>query len=77
MVEMGYEVEKLAFCAISTNTTFPVDIPKEAQKDELKEFIQRFKNYDPLQEIPINMNKCKHCIYCNLRDKTNTENVYT
>jgi len=77
MLEMGYEVEKLAFYAISTNTTFPVDIPKEAQKEELKGFIQRFKDYDPLQEISINMNKCNHCIYCNLCDKTNTENVYT
>jgi len=76
MIEMGYEVEKLAFYAISTNTTFPVDIPKEAQKQELKNFIQQFKNYNPSQEISVNINKCAHCIYCNLCDKTDSENVY-
>jgi CRISPR-associated protein Cas4 len=74
---MGYEVEKLAFYALSSNTTFPVEIPTETQKEELKDFIRRFKNYDPQQEISINRNKCTHCIYCNLCDKTNVENVYT
>jgi len=77
MIEMGYEVEKLAFYAISTNTTFPVELPGEAGKEELKAFIRRFITYNPLQEITININKCTHCIYCNLCDKTNTENVYT
>jgi len=77
MIEMGYEVEKLAFYAISTNTTFPVEIPKNAQKEELQGFIQRFKDYDPKQEISVNTNKCTRCIYCNLCDKIHTENVYT
>ncbi len=77
MVEMGYEVENLAFYAISTNSTFPVEIPEEEQRNELKQFIHRFKTYDPAQEIQINPNKCTHCIYCNLCDKTNTENVYS
>jgi len=77
MIEMGYEVEKLAFYAISSNTTFPVEIPENAQKDELKGFIQQFKTYNPMQEISVNINKCTHCIYCNLCDKINTENVYT
>jgi CRISPR-associated protein Cas4 len=76
MIEMGYKVEKLAFYAISSNTTFPVELPSEAQKEELRDFIYRFKTYDPQQEITVNINKCTHCIYCNLCDKTNTENVY-
>ena len=77
MIEMGYEVEKLAFYAISSNTTFPIELPGVEQKEELKAFIHRFQTYDPQQEITVNINKCKHCIYCNLCDKTNTENVYT
>jgi CRISPR-associated protein Cas4 len=77
MVEMGYEVEKLAFYSISSNTTFPQETPGEAQKEELKGFIQRFKTYNPMQDISINTNKCTHCIYCNLCDKIHTENVYT
>ena len=77
MTEMGYEIEKLAFYSISTNTTIPVELPGEIQKEELIQFINSFKNYDPLQEITLNINKCRHCIYCNLCDKTNIENVYT
>jgi CRISPR-associated protein Cas4 len=76
MIEMGYEIEKLSFYAISSNTTFPVELPRETQKEELKGFIHRFKTFDPQQQIDININKCTHCIYCNLCDKTNSENVY-
>jgi len=77
MIEMGYEIEKLAFYAISTNQTFPVEIPNTVQKNELKNFILDFKKFDPSQNIQVNKNKCIHCIYCNLCDKTDTENVYT
>ncbi len=76
MKEMGYEIDKLAFYAISTNKTFPIDIPTEANKDELQNFIKRFKQYDPTQPLQVNSNKCTHCIYCNLCDKIETENVY-
>jgi hypothetical protein len=36
MVEMGYEVEKLAFYAISTNKTFPLPTPNEQDKKNFK-----------------------------------------
>lgn len=76
MKEMGYEVERLAFYEISTNTMLPIETPNEAEKNELMGFIQRFRNYDPNQKININPNKCAHCIYCNLCDKTDNDNVY-
>ncbi len=76
MIEMGYEIEHLSFYASSTNKSYPIEIPKEEQKNELKQFISHFKKYDPSQEINININKCTHCIYCNLCDKTNLDNVY-
>ncbi len=76
MKEMGYDIEKLAFYAISTNKIFPINIPTIENKKELQNFIIRFKQYDPKQNIQINKNKCIHCIYCNLCDKTDTENVY-
>lgn len=76
MIEMGYQVEKLAFHATSTNTLFPIEIPQKDQKEELKRFINRFKTYNPSQEIQVNNNKCRHCIYCNLCDKIDIENVY-
>jgi CRISPR-associated protein Cas4 len=77
MLEMGFQIEKLAFYATSTNQMFPVEIPDLNQKNELVEFINRFKNFDISKKIEVNFNKCTHCIYCNLCDKTNSDNVYT
>jgi CRISPR-associated protein Cas4 len=77
MLEMGYDIEKLAFYSISTNKMFPIEIPAECQKQELILFIEKMKEYDPNRPINVNNNKCKHCIYCNLCDKTEFENVYS
>lgn len=78
MKEMGYDVERLAFYEISTNKMIDVDMPGEAGKRELESFIERFKHYNPATSaFKINPNKCAHCIYCNLCDKTETDNVYT
>ncbi len=76
--EMGYEVERLAFYEISTNKMIDVGMPGEAGKQELTRFIEKFKQYDPgATAFKINPNKCVHCIYCSLCDKTDTDNVYT
>jgi CRISPR-associated protein Cas4 len=77
MVEMGFEIERLAFYAISTNKTFPVEIPNNDNKKELVNFIDEFKKFNPETNITINQNKCTHCIYCNLCDKIEVTNVYT
>jgi len=76
MVEMGYEVESLAFYEISTNKMIPVDLPTTAQLEQFKSFLMGYQTYNPEQLIPINSNKCKHCIYCSLCDKASEENVY-
>ncbi len=76
--EMGYEVERLAFYEISTNKMMPVQLPGEEGKAELISFIEQFKTYNPLStSFKVNPNKCIHCIYCNLCDKTDHDNVYT
>jgi len=78
MREMGYAVEKLAFYEISTNKMIDVELPGERGKQELLGFIKQYKNYDPSStSIKVNLNKCIHCIYCNLCDKTESDNVYT
>lgn len=78
MKEMGYDVERLAFYEISTNKMIYVGLPNEDDKQELIRFIDKFKNFDPtFTSFTINQNKCAHCIYCNLCDKTNLDNVYT
>lgn len=77
LIEMGYEVEHIAFYETSTNKTIPIDLPNENDKNELKEMISYFKKFNPADKITVNPNKCTHCIYCNLCDKTEAENVYS
>lgn len=78
MIEMGYDVREIAFYEISTNKMIPMGLPEEDGKRQLLEFIHRFKTYNPLSTpLTINPNKCAHCIYCNLCDKTDSDNVYS
>ncbi len=77
MIEMGYPIDKIAFYETSKNKMKYMPMPTEADKCELKDFIPRFKEYDPESSMTINANKCRHCIYCNLCDKTEIENVYS
>lgn len=77
LVEMGYEVGSIAFYEIATNTSHPISLPTNENRTELCEFIERFKNFNPEDDIIVNYNKCVHCVYCNLCDKTDSDNVYT
>jgi CRISPR-associated exonuclease Cas4 len=77
MIEMGYKIEHIAFYDMSVNKTIPIELPGYAEQMELKSFIEDFKHYDPEDTITVNPNKCTHCIYCNLCDKTESDNVYT
>lgn len=74
--EMGHEVDRLAFYEISTNKTIPITLPNEEDEKLFSAFIERFRNYSPEASFKTNINKCKHCIYCNLCDKTDVDNVY-
>ena len=77
MKEMGYEIDSLSFYEISTRKTISVEKPRKHDKDELINFINSYRNYDLHAPFTINRNKCSHCIYCNLCDKTDTDNVYS
>lgn len=74
--EMGYEVKKVSFYEISTNTMMPQKLPGETEYKELKAFVGSFMSFDPNKPIEVNENKCLHCIYCPLCEKTTTNNVY-
>lgn len=76
LIEMGYEVDEIAFYEISTNKTINIPLPTQIDKQELINFIKLFKEFNPAQEIRTNRQKCLHCIYCNLCDKTEENNVY-
>lgn len=76
MVEMGYDVESIAFYEISTNKMIPVTLPNQQQITEFRAFLDSFRNFDPSLPIRVNINKCQHCIYCSICDKMEGENVY-
>lgn len=78
MKEMGHEVESIAFYEISTNKMIPVAMPTEADIATFTHFMEQFRHFDPASTaFSVNPNKCLHCIYCNLCDKTTVDNVYT
>ena len=76
LLEMGYEVERMAFYEISTNKMISVSLPDERGVAQFAAFIDSFHRFNPADTIHVNHNKCRHCIYCNLCDKTEEENVY-
>ncbi len=76
--EMGYEVESMAFYETSKNRMIPQSLPTENELNAFKKFIQRFRSFNPAETpFVINRNKCIHCVYCNLCDKTTEDNVYS
>lgn len=76
--EMGYDVETLAFYETSTNKMIPVAMPTESDLLQFKGFLRRFRTFNPDNTpFTINHNKCIHCVYCNLCDKTSEDNVYS
>lgn len=78
MIEMGYLIDKIAFYEISTNKMLYQPLPTDKDKVELATFIKKFRDYSPdTTHFVVNSNKCRHCIYCNLCDKTIEDNVYT
>lgn len=74
--EMGYCVEKLAFYETSTKKTIAVNKPTDEEMRSFEKFLVSFRSYDPLVPFYQNLNKCRHCIYCSLCDKTEEDNVY-
>lgn len=76
LTEMGYNVERLAFYEISRNRTIPINLPTTEEVSQFAHFIEKFRNFDPSANFVTNPNKCRHCIYCNLCDKTEEDNVY-
>ncbi len=78
MTEMGYEVRKLSFYEISSNSSVHVSLPGDSERNEMKRIIQAIRSFNPETDaFNINANKCRHCIYSNLCDKTDMDNVYT
>lgn len=76
MKEMGYTIEHLLFYSYSDNKTIPVKLPTYTDYLDLKKCLSDFKRFEPEDFNPKSVEKCRHCIYCNLCDKVEVENVY-
>lgn len=76
MTEMDYPIRRLQFHVISTDSYIEISLPDASDIQSLVETIQRFRKYRPTDPIEINSNKCSHCIYNPLCDKTDRGNVY-
>lgn len=78
LTEMGYVVHSLAFYEISTHRLIPVCLPGDSERKEMESQIRAIRSFDPYSDsFPVNPNKCRHCIYCNICDKAEINNVYT
>lgn len=77
LIEMGYYVKNISFYEISTRKFIEINIPTHENKEELIHFIESYRNYNPKDLLIPNFNKCAHCIYSNLCDKFNKDNVFT
>lgn len=76
LTEMGYTITELCFYSIRDNKTFPVAIPQQAEFEELRNHIKKIARFNFDSEIIINPEKCCHCIYASLCDKTQIDHVY-
>lgn len=77
LTEMGYQVKEIGFFSIKDRQAIKISLPGDKEFLELQTHIKNIKEYDFNSEIEINNNKCTHCIYCNLCDKTELQHVYS
>jgi CRISPR-associated protein Cas4 len=77
MIEMGYSIKSLAFYEMSKNRMISIGLPGNNEYNTLLNFVDSYRSFNPSLDIPVNQNKCSHCVYCNLCDKIAIDNVYT
>jgi CRISPR-associated exonuclease Cas4 len=75
--EMGFLVEEISFFSVKDRKTIKIELPGEKEFSELENHVQNIIDFDFNSKIKVNQNKCKHCIYCNLCDKTSLQHVYS
>ena len=76
LLEMGYEVLELEFYSIKDSKSIAIELPTQANFNELKEHIRKIAWFDFESEIQTNPEKCRRCIYAALCDKTQIDHVY-
>lgn len=78
MTEMGFEVKKIIVESITDKRRIEIPLPNEQNKEDLKNHVFQIRSYDPFyHQFKPNVNKCRHCIYTALCDKTDIDHVYS
>lgn len=70
LTEMKIEVKKLFFYDFKQKQKIKVPLPVQEQINELKSHIKAVQQFDFHSGIITNPNKCNHCIYNNLCEKS-------
>lgn len=68
--EMGVIVYSLAFFDFKKNMKIEIPIPSQSDVEELINHIKKIKRFDFNSDLLINPNKCNHCIYNMLCEKS-------
>lgn len=77
MREMGYCVEEIAFETVVGKRYLPQALPTDADFARLKKEVISMALFRPEEFENQNPNKCVHCIYSALCDKTTVDHVYS
>jgi CRISPR-associated exonuclease Cas4 len=68
LLEMGYEIKQIKIYSLLDNKNYEVSLPKENEKDKLKNIIKEIREFDLDKPFSQNKNKCAMCIYRELCD---------
>jgi len=63
LLEMGYRPTKLFFYSMSDNKKYPIKLPKDKDKQRLKETIKEMQNYTPEKLLSHHCANCDDNIY--------------
>lgn len=76
--EMGYDVTKLSLYDYTANKKHDVKIPTVKDEEDFVSFIKAMRDYNPSEDVvDVHEQKCRYCIFTNMCDKTEVDNVYT
>ena len=70
LTEMGYSVKRMALHSLIDNQRYSIDIPQAEETQKFNQLIKRLKKFNFEQEFKANKNKCDHCVYSGLCDKS-------
>ena len=66
--EMGFQVDHLRLYSQKDNKIYPVSIPGTKETEEFENILLQIRSYSLESAPPVNIEKCKHCIYKELCD---------